>query len=140
EEELHSNAAWISLNKSLAELGQNRLEQGLVGAAHALESIAPLFVMSDPQDIHVVPQVKADHNEKPTIFFYDRYPGGIGLSEKIFTEMDSVLLDAKKMIERCHCEHGCPSCIGAEAISDTAKKDTLKIIDSLLKNEKGLRV
>jgi DEAD/DEAH box helicase domain-containing protein len=96
--------------------------------------------MSDPQDIHVVPQVKADHNEKPTIFFYDRYPGGIGLSEKIFTEMDSVLLDAKKMIERCYCQHGCPSCIGAEAISDTAKKDTLKIIDSLLKNEKGLRV
>src|SRR5207253_1301820 len=78
EEELHSNAAWISLNKSLAEMGNERLEQGLVGAAHALKSIAPLFVMSDPQDIHVVPQVKADHNEKPTIFFYDRYPGGIG--------------------------------------------------------------
>jgi DEAD/DEAH box helicase domain-containing protein len=140
EEELHSNAAWISLNKSLDELGHDRLEQGLVGAAHALESIAPLFVMSDPQDIHVVPQVKADHNEKPTIFFYDRYPGGIGLSEKIFGEIDLVLADAKKMIERCHCEHGCPSCIGAETIGDTAKKDTLSIIDSFLKNGKGLRV
>jgi DEAD/DEAH box helicase domain-containing protein len=136
EEELHSNAAWISLNKSFADLGHDRLEQGLVGAAHALESIAPLFVMSDPQDIHVVPQVKADHNEKPTIFFYDRYPGGIGLSEKIFGEMDQVLADAKKMIERCQCEHGCPSCIGAETIGDTAKKDTLKIIDSFLKVEK----
>jgi DEAD/DEAH box helicase domain-containing protein len=136
EEELHSNAAWISLNKSFSDLGHDRLEQGLVGAAHALESIAPLFVMSDPQDIHVVPQVKADHNEKPTIFFYDRYPGGIGLSEKIFGEMDQVLADAKKMIERCQCEHGCPSCIGAETIGDTAKKDTLKIIDSFLKVEK----
>ncbi|WP_374120942.1 DEAD/DEAH box helicase [Neobacillus sp. PS3-12] len=140
EEELHSNAAWISLNKSLDELGHDRLEQGLVGAAHALESIAPLFVMSDPQDIHVVPQVKADHNEKPTIFFYDRYPGGIGLSEKIFGEINLVLADAKKMIERCHCEHGCPSCIGAETIGDTAKKDTLSIINSFLKNGKGLRV
>jgi DEAD/DEAH box helicase domain-containing protein len=140
EEELHSNAAWISLNQSLSELGNERLEQGLIGAAHALESIAPLFVMSDPQDIHVVPQVKADHNEKPTIFFYDRYPGGIGLSEKIFTEMDVVLADAKKMIERCRCEHGCPSCIGAETIGDTAKKDTLKIIDSFLKSGKSLRM
>jgi DEAD/DEAH box helicase domain-containing protein len=140
EEELHSNAAWISLNQSLSELGNMRLEQGLIGAAHALESIAPLFVMSDPQDIHVVPQVKADHNEKPTIFFYDRYPGGIGLSEKIFTEMDVVLADAKKMIERCRCEHGCPSCIGAETIGDTAKKDTLKIIDSFLKSGKSLRM
>jgi DEAD/DEAH box helicase domain-containing protein len=80
--------------------------------------------------------VKADHNEKPTIFFYDRYPGGIGLSEKIFGKMDQVLADAKKMIERCQCEHGCPSCIGAETIGDTAKKDTLKIIDSFLKVEK----
>ena len=91
EEELHTNAAWISLNKSFAEMGHDRLEQGLVGAAHALNHIAPLFVMADPQDIHVIPQVKADHNEKPTIFFYDRYPGGIGLSEKIYSGMtDSI--------------------------------------------------
>jgi DEAD/DEAH box helicase domain-containing protein len=132
EEELHSNAAWISLNHSLADLGNERLEEGLVGVAHALKSIAPLYVMSDPQDIHVVPQVKADHNEKPTIFFYDRYPGGIGLSEKIYGEMSQVLTDAKKMIERCSCQHGCPSCIGAETIGDTAKKDTLKLLDSFL--------
>lgn len=139
EEELHSNAAWISLNKSLAEMGNERLEQGLVGAAHALKSIAPLFVMSDPQDIHVVPQVKADHNEKPTIFFYDRYPGGIGLSERLYGEMAEVLEDAKKMVAGCHCEHGCPSCIGAETIGDTAKNDTLKVIESFLKNGKRLR-
>ncbi|WP_305473562.1 DEAD/DEAH box helicase [Bacillus sp. EB600] len=140
EEELHSNAAWISLNKSLAEMGNERLEQGLVGAAHALKSIAPLFVMSDPQDIHVVPQVKADHNEKPTIFFYDRYPGGIGLSEKLYGEMAEVLEDAKKMVAGCNCEHGCPSCIGAETIGDAAKNDTLKVIESFLKNRKRLRV
>jgi DEAD/DEAH box helicase domain-containing protein len=113
EEELHTNAAWISLNHSLAELGHDRLEQGLVGAAHALNHIAPLFVMADPQDLHVIPQVKADHNEKPTIFFYDRYPGGIGLSENIYGEMKEVLKEAEKMLDRCKCEHGCPSCIGA---------------------------
>jgi DEAD/DEAH box helicase domain-containing protein len=133
EEELHTSAAWISLNKPLSEWGNERLEQGLVGAAHALESVASLFVMSDPQDIHVVPQVKADHNEKPTIFFYDRYPGGIGLSEKIYGEISLVLSDAKKMIEGCRCDHGCPSCIGAETVGDTAKKDSIKVIDSFLK-------
>ncbi len=64
-----------------------------------LNHIAPLFVMADPQDIHVIPQVKADHNEKPTIFFYDRYPGGIGLSEKIYSGMAEVFAETKKMIE-----------------------------------------
>lgn len=134
EEELHTNASWISLNKSLGELGHDRLEQGLVGTAHALNHIAPLFVMSDLQDIHVIPQVKADHNEKPTIFFYDRYPGGIGLSEKIYEGMADVFEEAKKLIERCQCEQGCPSCVGADVVGDFAKRDTLKIINSFLNN------
>ncbi len=128
EEELHTNAAWVSLDKSLKEFSAERLEQGLVGASHALNHIAPLFVMADPQDLHVIPQVKADHNEKPTIFFYDRYPGGVGLSEKIFEGMAEVLEETMKMIHQCHCEHGCPSCIGAETASETAKADALKII------------
>ncbi|MEH7157328.1 DEAD/DEAH box helicase [Neobacillus drentensis] len=134
EEELHTNAAWISLNVPLSEMGHERLEQGLVGAAHSLNHIAPLFVMADPQDIHVIPQVKADHNEKPTIFFYDRYPGGIGLSEKIYTGMSEVFAETKKMITGCMCEFGCPSCIGTDTVSDSAKKDTLKIIDTFLKS------
>ncbi|TDK60304.1 DEAD/DEAH box helicase [Bacillus salipaludis] len=133
EEELHTNAAWISLDQSFAEMGQDRLEQGLIGAAHALNHIAPLFVMADPQDIHVVPQVKADHNEKPTIFFYDRYPGGIGLSEKIYQGMPEVFEETKKMIEHCQCESGCPSCIGAETINEQSKKDAIKIINVFVK-------
>jgi DEAD/DEAH box helicase domain-containing protein len=135
EEELHTNAAWISLNKPLKELGQERLDQGLVGTAHALNHIAPLFVMADPQDLHVIPQVKADHNEKPTIFFYDRYPGGVGLSEKIYTSMLKVFEETKKMINHCQCESGCPSCIGTEAVSETAKQDTLKIIETFIFRE-----
>lgn len=55
--------------------------------------------MADPQDLHVVPQVKAEHNEKATIFFYDQYPGGIGLSKKIYEEMPAVLKEAKKWWE-----------------------------------------
>ncbi|MEH7010407.1 DEAD/DEAH box helicase [Neobacillus niacini] len=132
EEELHTSAAWISLNKSFSEMGHERLEQGLVGTAHALNHIAPLFVMADPQDIHVIPQVKADHNEKPTIFFYDRYPGGIGLSEKIHSGLSVVFSETKKMIDNCKCQTGCPSCIGTDTVGETAKSDTLKIIEAFL--------
>ncbi|NRD80529.1 DEAD/DEAH box helicase [Bacillus sp. BRMEA1] len=130
EEELHTNAAWISTNELYAEWSKERMEQGLVGAAHALNHIAPLFVMSDPQDLHVIPKVKADHNEKPTIFFYDRYPGGIGLSEKIYYGISEVITATKDMILRCQCKAGCPSCVGMDASGQTAKQDALKILDA----------
>lgn len=132
EEELHTNAAWISLNEDLKFFRETRLEQGLMGAAQALKHIVPLFVMCDPQDVHVIPQVKAAHNEKPTIFFYDRYPGGVGLSDKIFDGFESVLLQALEMIERCLCENGCPSCTGADTSFETVKKDSVKILELFL--------
>lgn len=129
EEELHTSSAWISIHEDITQLKESRLEQGLIGAAHALRSIAPLFIMCDPQDIHVVPQVKAVHNEKPTIFIYDRYPGGIGLSEKIYEGMEFVLGEAKEMIHRCRCDDGCPSCIGTDTSADTAKRDVLRLLN-----------
>lgn len=132
EEELHTSSAWISVQGDLTELTEARMEQGLIGAAHALRFIAPIFVMSDPQDIHVVPQVKAVHNEKPTIFFYDRYPGGIGLSEKIYDGMETVIKEARAMIQRCQCESGCPSCTGTDTTSEFAKQDALKILNKFL--------
>lgn len=132
EEELHTSSAWISVQGDLNELTEARMEQGLIGAAHALRFIAPIFVMSDPQDIHVVPQVKAVHNEKPTIFFYDRYPGGIGLSEKIYDGMETVIKEARAMIQRCQCESGCPSCTGTDTTSEFAKQDALKILNKFL--------
>ncbi|WP_102274796.1 DEAD/DEAH box helicase [Cytobacillus massiliigabonensis] len=135
EEELHTSAAWISLNNDIGQFNQERLEQGLIGTSHALKSIAPLFVMCDPQDIHVVPQVKASHNEKPTIFFYDRYPGGVGLSEKIFDGFQHVLKEACDLVKRCQCAYGCPSCIGIDSTSQTAKTDVLKVFETFMNGE-----
>ncbi|ALC90154.1 ATP-dependent helicase [Bacillus sp. FJAT-18017] len=140
EMELHTSSAWVSLEDNLDELKHDRLEQGLIGASHALSNIAPLFVMADPQDIHVVPQVKADHNEKPTIFFYDSYPGGVGLSDKLYAGMELVLEEAAAMIERCPCEEGCPSCIGMDATSMTAKKDAFKITNHFLAAARNARL
>ncbi|MBT2662334.1 DEAD/DEAH box helicase [Bacillus sp. ISL-45] len=133
EEELHTSSAWISLNKELSEFGHDRLEEGLIGTSQALKHIAPLFVMCDPSDVHVVPQVKAAHNEKPTIFFYDRYPGGIGLSEKIYTGIEEILNQTKKMVLNCQCSDGCPSCIGTDTSSIHSKNDVVKLLNLFLK-------
>lgn len=132
EEELHTSSSWISVDKVAAGLPESRLEQGLIAAAHALGSIAPLFVMCDRQDIHVVPQVKAIHNDKPTIFFYDRYPGGVGLSERIYDDMEKILRETMTLIQNCRCENGCPSCIGTETQSESAKKDAMHLLGTFL--------
>ncbi|BCB04486.1 DEAD/DEAH box helicase [Bacillus sp. KH172YL63] len=131
EEELHTSSSWISLKES-GSFSQERLEEGLIGAAQSLKSIIPLFVMCDPSDIFVVPQIKAAHNEQPTIFIYDRYPGGIGLSEKVYDQIEQILEETTAMIERCPCKSGCPSCIGTDHSLETAKVDSLKLLHLFL--------
>lgn len=133
EEELHTSSTWISLSKEFSKFSDDRLEEGLIGTSQALKHIAPLFVMCDPSDVHVVPQVKAAHNEKPTIFFYDRYPGGIGLSEKIYSGMEDILNETKQMVLNCQCSDGCPSCIGTDTTSNHSKKDVVKLLNLFLK-------
>ncbi|KAB7708945.1 DEAD/DEAH box helicase [Bacillus aerolatus] len=132
EVELHTNAVWMSLNDELKNMSQDRLENGLIGAAHALKAIIPLFAMCDPSDIHIVPQVKASHNEKPTIFVYDHYPGGIGLSEQVFSQLEDILKQAAELIHRCPCPNGCPSCIGTDTAFYSAKKDAHRLLEMFL--------
>ncbi|MBS4217343.1 DEAD/DEAH box helicase [Bacillus sp. FJAT-49711] len=132
EMELHTNAAWISLHNELNEIGMEDLEYGLVGCAHALKAIIPLFAMCDPADIHTVPQVKATHNNKPTIFIYDQYPGGIGISDKVYEMMPSIIEEAKNLVNGCPCLDGCPSCIGTDISTIRTKKITVKLLEVML--------
>ncbi len=114
EEELHTNAAWISFPEQILEsIGKEDVERGLVGLAHVLQHVAPLYVMCDPSDLHVIAQRKAVHSGQPCIFLYDRYPGGIGLSEQVYKQMQTILAQAEKLIVTCPCDNGCPSCTGA---------------------------
>jgi len=129
EEELHTNAAWICLDETIKNsISEQKLEQGLVGIANLLRHIAPLHVMCDPSDLHVVPQIKSVHLEKPTIFLYDRYPGGIGLSEKVYELMEKLLEEAKEILANCSCESGCPSCVGMDVIGEDTKNVTEKLL------------
>ncbi|WP_404403444.1 DEAD/DEAH box helicase [Jeotgalibacillus malaysiensis] len=128
EEELHTSAAWFALNEDLHEMTDERIEQGLIGAAHALKAIVPVYVMCDPQDIQITPQVKAVHNQLPTIFIYDRYPGGIGLSEKVYETGGSLIREAALLVKGCSCEEGCPSCVGTEISFSGGKKDAYTLL------------
>lgn len=133
EEELHTNAAWVQVNDSERQNWNDiKLEEALLGTANVLGHVAALKVMCDPSDLHVFPQIKAVHNEKPTIFLYDRYPGGVGLSQKVYEQMPEIISEAHRLISRCPCESGCPSCIGVSG-GDQTKNNALR----LLKGWKG---
>ncbi|WP_236838801.1 DEAD/DEAH box helicase [Caldalkalibacillus salinus] len=132
EEELHTTAMWLSLSADWEEEhGREKLEQGLTGLAHVLRHVAPLFVMCDPQDIHVVPQVKAVHSGLPTIFLYDHYPGGVGLSEQVYQGLNLILNEVQHVIHSCQCESGCPSCIGTLDSDENMKQLSLKLVGFL---------
>lgn len=113
EEELHTSSYWFTFEDRLTKgRTSNDIQTALLGIANVLVHIAPLYLMCDPLDIRVVPQVKALHNKKPTIFFYDRYPGGVGLSERLYEVHAELLEEAEHLIRSCSCQSGCPACVG----------------------------
>lgn len=133
EEELHTSSYWFSISDEIAaKRCVNDLQFALLGLANILVGLAPLYLMCDPFDIRVVPQVRAVHNKKPTIFFYDRYPGGIGLCERLYELHGQLLRSAKQALLRCSCLSGCPSCVGpVEEVGLLGKSLTLSLLNDL---------
>lgn len=135
EEEMHTSSYWITLTEEATE-GKSPLEvqSALLGLSNVLVHIAPLFLMCDPLDIRVVAQVRAVHNKLPTLFFYDRYPGGIGLSERLYDVHGQLLKEAHDLISRCGCLSGCPACVGPiEEVGLLGKKQALALLDDLMR-------
>ncbi len=113
EDELHTSGYWFSFtDKAAQKFSKNDMQSALLGIANVLVHIAPLYLMCDPFDIRVVPQVKSTYNEKPTIYFYDRYPGGIGLSKRLYEVHGDLVHQATALIDGCTCQSGCPACVG----------------------------
>ncbi|MHB8913253.1 MAG: Zn-binding domain-containing protein, partial [Lysobacter sp.] len=48
----------------------------------------------------------------PTVYLYDNFPGGVGLSEPLWTRQQELVQRAIELVERCDCKAGCPACVG----------------------------
>ncbi|PYZ98178.1 ATP-dependent helicase [Alteribacter lacisalsi] len=136
EQELHSQAVWLSFPPDLVNRwGEKTLEEALAGLAHVWQHVSCVSVMCDKNDLHAVPQIKAVHSEQPAVFLYDRYPGGVGLSEQVYKNLDSTLAAAESFVRSCPCEKGCPTCTGSAAVefdddSPASKSLVLKLLGS----------
>ncbi|MCA9438015.1 MAG: DUF1998 domain-containing protein, partial [Candidatus Omnitrophica bacterium] len=132
EQELQTEAYWISfepwLDRALKMKGLS-LGGGIRALASALASVAPLHVMCDPRDIRSVPMVKSPFVEKPTIFLYDYYPGGVGIARKVFEMKKTVWTSVYNLVRGCECERGCPACVGPPVdVGATGKQSALAIL------------
>lgn len=140
ELEMQTTACWWVLPEHMEERYEREpLKNAMVGLAHLLRHIAPMYLMCAPQDIRVVYHVKDTFTGRPTIYLYDAVPGGIGLSDRVY-EMEYKLFErARELLLNCPCADGCPSCIGATA-GVGAKQTLLRILGELLagKTDQGM--
>jgi DEAD/DEAH box helicase domain-containing protein len=151
EQQMHTTSYWLTIARRTMEslpYGLADRRDGVLGLAHAMHNVAPLLLMCDRHDLGLAvdgmsvegasrvggsasagqPEVSAE----PVIFLYDNYPGGIGLSEPLFS-MHATLLDrTRDLIGGCPCESGCPSCVGPEgATGPLAKTVALHLLRTL---------
>jgi DEAD/DEAH box helicase domain-containing protein len=69
---------------------------------------------------------------EPNIYLYDKYPGGVGLSEPLFRMSQSLLEKTHKLIASCPCASGCPSCVGPIGeVGEKGKEVALEILRRL---------
>ncbi|MEN6379490.1 MAG: DEAD/DEAH box helicase [Methanofastidiosum sp.] len=83
----------------------------LHGIEHAMIGIMPFHVMCDRWDIGGLSTNFHRSTGKPTVFIYDGFEGGIGLSEKAYELFREIVKTSLELVEECTCEEGCPACI-----------------------------
>ena len=127
---MQTTAYWLSFPQKVTETwSASDLETGLVGLSNVLVNVAPLFLMCDPRDIGVKPEVRSPHTGEATIYIYDRVPAGIGFAEKLYQIHDQLLEASERLVKDCDCVQGCPSCVGPEGeIGRHGKGNALRLI------------
>ncbi|MGF1547995.1 MAG: DEAD/DEAH box helicase [Thiotrichales bacterium] len=151
DSELHTTAVWWQVEPdTLARAFPSRLEalDGFLGAAYAMHHVAAMRMLSEPQDLGRAVgdgnatwfatqgtqgrgQFRGSDGEAidptalrqfvPTLFLYDNYPGGIGLSEPLYARRAAIVDHAERLVRACECEYGCPSCVGPILASDETR-------------------
>lgn len=148
DQELHTTAVWWQLPAAVLRSAfasrQDALD-GFLGAGHALHVVATVAVMADARDLQKAVGngdgawfAAADRNGRgqlrgveggevalaevqqfvPTVYLYDNFPGGVGLSEPLWTRQAELLARAAELVERCDCRAGCPACVGPALAAD----------------------
>jgi len=131
EQTMHTLGYWMELSEELikeAKVPKENLSDALVSLVNVLRQVVPVQVLCDPSDIRAHALLRAPVSQKPTLFLYERYPGGVGFSEKIFHQHYDIILAGLSLLESCPCRNGCPSCVGpAVEVGSQGKQHALQL-------------
>jgi DEAD/DEAH box helicase domain-containing protein len=161
--QFHTTSYWVTFRRDLVQrLPYGRLEviEGVLGLGYALHSMASLHLMCDPHDVNrsvgdrgakwflrlsrgskgIYSSLNAPEEIpklelfEPTLFLYDNYPGGMGFSHQLFDDSRALLVKAQKLISKCECDSGCPSCVGpVKEVGEKSKEVALALLKEILK-------
>ncbi|KAJ4291659.1 ATP-dependent 3'-5' DNA helicase [Kalmusia sp. IMI 367209] len=154
---LYSKGMWLDVPKpALDILNERRLNvaAGIHAAEHAILSLMPNFVISMPGDVRTECKVaikefakRETQRKRPArLTFYDAKGGasGSGISTKAFEFVDTLLEQACRRVQACHCLEGCLECCCDERCKEAnqvmSKAGALVIIMCLLGREREIDI
>ena len=114
ETTLETSALYFTVPQSVESTlrSANGSFPGAIHAAeHAMIALFPLQLVCDRRDIGGLSTPHHPHTGQSTIFIYDGYPGGVGLSRTGYDRIEPLMRDTQAMIVDCPCEDGCPACV-----------------------------
>jgi len=111
---LETKSVWWTIPARVfgrAAVGARDLPGAIHAAEHAAIGLLPLVATCDRWDIGGVSTPMHDDTGMATIFIYDGYPGGAGITERGARTSDRWLRATLEAIRQCPCSRGCPSCV-----------------------------
>ncbi|WP_144904441.1 DEAD/DEAH box helicase [Halobellus captivus] len=119
--------------------GEYGFNGGIHAAEHGMISLFPLSFLCDRGDIGGLSTPHHSHTGRSTIFVYDGYPGGVGLAESGYDEIETLLRRTREMIADCDCADGCPACVQSphcgNANDPLSKAEAVCLLDALSTDE-----
>jgi DEAD/DEAH box helicase domain-containing protein len=136
--EMHTRSLILSFQpRVFSGLSRDECENLLLSLSHLLRNICPLYVLTDVRDIGSAENLKQEIIALPTVFLYDRYPGGVGLADRLFDVKEDILQAGLWRIRECPCREGCPSCVGPDRLNKHLTEKALKGILAAMLDEGG---
>jgi DEAD/DEAH box helicase domain-containing protein len=116
ETTLRTRALYFTVPEDLetamrSEGGEYGFNGGIHAAEHGMISLFPLHLLCDRADIGGISTPFHGHTGQSTIFIYDGYPGGVGLTRSGYDAVESLMARTAKLVDGCACEGGCPACV-----------------------------